>query len=152
MQNGDSSTNAPTNAGVVEKQSEWAGENAEIIHPDGRRETVQIAVGRSWSGALPRPEDFGQYGEILPDAPERLLRMLELEQQHRIAMERQLVPAEIAAGARGAEIRNSYLYCGVGAGGRYVRSRRSLASKCSTRWGPRLKRSAIFGRGDQEKR
>ena len=101
MQNGDSSTNAPTNAGVVEKQSEWAGENAEIIHPDGRRETVQIAVGRSWSGALPRPEDFGQYGEILPYAPGRLLRMLELEQQHRIAMERQLVPAEIAAGARG---------------------------------------------------
>lgn len=60
-----------------------------------------LSVGRSWSGALPRPEDFGQYGEILPYAPERLLRMLELEQQHRIAMERQLVPAEIAAGARG---------------------------------------------------
>lgn len=101
MQNGDSSANIPAETPNTEKQSESAGEKVEIIHPDGRRETVQIAVSASWSGALPRPADFGRYGEIVPDAPERPLRMLEEEQQHRIAMERQLIPAEITAGTRG---------------------------------------------------
>ncbi|MFV0409718.1 MAG: DUF2335 domain-containing protein [Paracoccus sp. (in: a-proteobacteria)] len=79
-----------------EKLSEQIGESVEIIHPDGRRETVRIAVSQSWSGALPRPEDFGRYGQVVPDAPERLLAMLEEEQRHRISMEQQLVPAEIA--------------------------------------------------------
>lgn len=100
-QNSDSFEKTPISPNKSTTQSEAAGETAEIIHPDGRRETVQISVSRSWSGALPRPEDFGRYGHVVPDAPERLLRMLEQEQQHRINMEQTLLPAEIRAGARG---------------------------------------------------
>lgn len=37
----------------------------------------------------------------MPDAPERILRMAEAEQRHRIDMEGQLVPANNKAGLRG---------------------------------------------------
>ncbi|MDO5643470.1 MAG: DUF2335 domain-containing protein [Paracoccus sp. (in: a-proteobacteria)] len=100
-QNNGSSQRAPLNQNKPTIQIEAAGETAEIIHTDGRRETVQMSVSRSWSGALPRPEDFGRYGHVVPDAPKRLLRMLEREQQHRITMEQALLPAEIRAGKRG---------------------------------------------------
>jgi uncharacterized membrane protein len=54
-----------------------------------------------WSGVLPRPEDFAKFGEIVPSAPERLLRMAELEQQHRISMESTIIPGNQKAGLRG---------------------------------------------------
>lgn len=50
---------------------------------------------------LPGPTDFAKYAEIVPDAPERLLAMAEREQAHRIAMESQIVPANMAVGLRG---------------------------------------------------
>jgi uncharacterized membrane protein len=83
------------------RQAELNAQRAEIIHPDGTREGVQIHQERMWSGVLPRPEDFGKYGEIVPDAPERILRMAEQEQQHRINLESQMVPADVLAGKRG---------------------------------------------------
>jgi uncharacterized membrane protein len=83
------------------RQAERDSQRAEIVHPDGTREEVEIRQERMWSGALPRPEDFGKYGQIVSDAPERILRMAELEQQHRINLESQIVPADISAGKRG---------------------------------------------------
>lgn len=56
---------------------------------------------QSWSGSLPRPEDFAKFGEVVLDAPERILRMAEKEQDHRISLEAQIVPANEAAGKRG---------------------------------------------------
>lgn len=82
-------------------QAERVSRTAEIVHADGSREQVELRAERVWSGALPRPEDFGRYGDVVPDAPERILRMAEQEQAHRIAMEQQIVPANNAAGARG---------------------------------------------------
>ena len=34
-------------------------------------------------GPLPAPMDFAAYGDVLPDAPERILAMAEKEQEHR---------------------------------------------------------------------
>lgn len=83
-------------------QAERLSQNAEIVRGDGTRETVELRAERlSWSGALPRPDDFARFGEIVPDAPERILRMAEREQQHRIDLEAQIVPANNAAGRRG---------------------------------------------------
>ncbi|MCE8508801.1 DUF2335 domain-containing protein [Ruegeria pomeroyi] len=83
------------------RQAERVSQRAEIIHDDGRREQVELEAQRFWSGALPRPEDFAKYAEIVADAPERILRMAEKEQDHRIDLERQIVPANNNAGARG---------------------------------------------------
>lgn len=82
-------------------QAERVSQNAEIVHGDGTREQVELRAERYWSGALPRPEDFARYAEIVPDAPERILLMAEREQQHRINLEAQIVPANNAAGRRG---------------------------------------------------
>ena len=83
------------------KQAERDARRAQVTHPDGRHEEVEIRSERLWSGVLPRPEDFAKFGEVVPSAPERLLRMAELEQQHRIALETQIVPENQRAGKRG---------------------------------------------------
>ena len=83
------------------QQAEAVSRRAEIIHEDGSREQVELKAQRFWAGALPRPEDFAKYAEVVPDAPERILRMAEKEQEHRISLEQQIVPADNKAGARG---------------------------------------------------
>ena len=97
----ENSQNLPTTNGEKSQQGEAVSRQAEIIHSDGTREQVELKAERFWSGALPRPEDFAKYSAVVEDAPERILKMAEKEQDHRIAMESQIVPAENAAGARG---------------------------------------------------
>ena len=91
-----------------QRQSRDASQQAERVArresrttDDGEHESVEVLAERSWSGALPRPEDFAKFGDVVPDAPERILRMAEKEQEHRIALEAQIVPANIRSGRRG---------------------------------------------------
>jgi uncharacterized membrane protein len=86
---------------ATQKQAERDDKRALVTHPDGRHEEVEIRSERMWSGVLPRPEDFAKFGAIVPSAPERLLRMAEMEQQHRIDLETKIVPENIKAGRRG---------------------------------------------------
>ena len=44
-----------------------------------------------YSGPLPHPDLLNRYREIIPDAPERILRMAERQSEHRIEMERRLI-------------------------------------------------------------
>jgi uncharacterized membrane protein len=98
-QNSDSSNLPDSNGGS--QQAESVSSNAIIKHEDGTEEAVELTAKKVWSGALPRPEDFAKYAQVVPDAPERILQMAEKEQQHRINLESQIVPADNAAGARG---------------------------------------------------
>lgn len=82
-------------------QAEANTRQAEIVHPDGTRESVLLNSERYWSGALPRPEDFAKYAEVVSDAPERILAMAEAEQQHRISVEGQIIKANAKSGSRG---------------------------------------------------
>ena len=82
-------------------QVERSAHRAERTNADGSREEIELMSERYWSGSLPRPEDFAKFGEIIPDAPERILRMAEKEQEHRISLESQIVPANNQAGRRG---------------------------------------------------
>ena len=90
-----------TSKRIEPKQAEREVKRAQVTHPDGRQDQLEIHSERSWTGVLPRPEDFAKFGEIVPDAPERLLKMAELEQQHRIALEALILPENIKAGTRG---------------------------------------------------
>lgn len=99
MQKNDS-VDPPTSQ-VDAQQAEQVSQRSEIYHDDGRQENVEMQAQRYWSGTLPRPEDFAKYADIVPDAPERILRMAEKEQDHRIDLERQIVPANNRAGKRG---------------------------------------------------
>lgn len=48
-----------------------------------QRNTQIISAEYMHKGPLPAPSDFLAYGEVLPDAPELILRMAEEEQKHR---------------------------------------------------------------------
>ncbi len=85
-------------------QAERDATRAEIVHPDGRRETLELHSERFWSGVLPRPEDFAKFGEIVPDAPERILWMAEAEQAHRIAVETKIVDGNLRSATRGQHL------------------------------------------------
>lgn len=43
---------------------------------------AQVIEQSSFSGPIPHPEVFRQYGEVLPDAPERILRVFEEDSKH----------------------------------------------------------------------
>ena len=68
----------------------------------GVAKAILYAVEKhSYSGPLPRPEDFAKYKTALPDAPERILTMAEKQQSHRIEMESTIVREDIALSKRG---------------------------------------------------
>lgn len=50
-----------------------------------------VSVGTSYSGPLPTPADFAAYKQVLPSAPERIMKMAEDIQQHRIKSETRLI-------------------------------------------------------------
>ena len=45
--------------------------------------SAQLMAEYIHQGPLPAPMDFAAYGDVLPDAPERILAMAEKEQEHR---------------------------------------------------------------------
>ena len=66
-------------------------------------------VASAWQGPLPSPEAVKQFDEIVESGAERIFRMAELEQQHRINSEKLIIQvnseaarAEIKAAIRGA--------------------------------------------------
>lgn len=46
------------------------------------------------SGPLPHPKILAQYGEVIPNAPERILAMAEAQSQHRREMEKEAMSQE----------------------------------------------------------
>ena len=58
----------------------------EDLSPEKRLALVKVlefTVESTFSGPLPRPEDFEKYNEILPNAAERIMAMAEKEQEMR---------------------------------------------------------------------
>ncbi|MDR1935839.1 MAG: DUF2335 domain-containing protein [Candidatus Accumulibacter sp.] len=61
-----------------------AKRNAGRANPPSRQ---VVAVASRWTGPLPAPESLAEFNAIIPDGAERIMRMAELEQAHRIAFE-----------------------------------------------------------------
>ncbi len=55
---------------------------------DGERRHGTIRIRRSYSGPVPPPDVAAGWRDLVPDAPERMLRMAESGQQHRVQMDR----------------------------------------------------------------
>lgn len=51
----------------------------DIISP---QELKGIVAAKEFYGPIPPPEIFRQYGEVVPDAPERILKVFEQDSQH----------------------------------------------------------------------
>jgi uncharacterized membrane protein len=55
------------------------------INQDRQRNDAQNEIiSQQWSGPLPPPSALAQFNEIIPNGAERIMRMVELEQAHRI--------------------------------------------------------------------
>lgn len=57
----------------------------------------QTLITQNWSGPLPPPEALARFDEIIPNGAERILRMTEQEQAHRLASESAALDANIQA-------------------------------------------------------
>ena len=49
----------------------------------------------SFSGPLPSPKDFKKYGDVVSDAPERILTMAETQLTHRVECENKIIASRI---------------------------------------------------------
>ena len=58
-----------------------SGYTPEVEEQDSGYEEEFFAVERSHSGPIPSPEDLDYYKQVLPDAPDRILRMAEQNAQ-----------------------------------------------------------------------
>jgi uncharacterized membrane protein len=56
---------------------------------------------QQWSGPLPPPGALEQFNQIIPNGAERIMRMVELEQEHRIKYEDDGLKATIRDTKRG---------------------------------------------------
>ena len=64
-------------------------------------EAQQGLVSQQWSGPLPPPRALEQFDSIIPNGAERIMAMVEREQQHRINQESAILEATIRDTRRG---------------------------------------------------
>lgn len=65
----------------------------ELFQDDSKKEKVLALVSRTMihSGPIPHPETLQQYNDIIPEGAERIMRMAENQQAHRIEMEKTVI-------------------------------------------------------------
>ena len=78
---------------------------------DGLEESVKdrilTVVTKTWvkikshSGPLPSPETLKKYSNLIPNGAERIMQMAEKQQEHRIWMEKDVVPKQVKQSGRG---------------------------------------------------
>lgn len=73
--------------------------------PKDKKEMVEraLTVIRSeiYSGPIPSPESFEKYEKVLPGAADRILKMAERQQEHRMSLEKEAVGSQVRQGKRG---------------------------------------------------
>ena len=61
----------------------------------------QTTVHYSHSGPLPNPDDLKRYNSVLPGAAERILKMAETQQSHRLGLEDRAIAEQLRQAGRG---------------------------------------------------
>ena len=59
-----------------------------------------MAQSQQWSGPLPPPAALEHFNQIIPHGAERIMAMVEREQEHRIEYEKKQVDGEISGNKR----------------------------------------------------
>lgn len=65
------------------------------------RQQVQMTQSFSFSGPLPPPQLLGQYNDVIPNGAERLMKMAEVQQNHRQELEKAVINGNVKAESRG---------------------------------------------------
>lgn len=73
--------------------------------PENRKEEVKEALmvirSEMYSGPIPSPEALARYEEIQPGAADRILKMAEKQQEHRMALETKAIGGQVDQSKRG---------------------------------------------------
>lgn len=73
--------------------------------PENKREEVKEALmvmrSEMYSGPIPPPEALARYEEIQPGAADRILKMAEKQQDHRMALETKAIGGQVDQSKRG---------------------------------------------------
>ena len=72
----------------------------------------QLVSHQSFSGPIPHPEIFRKYGEIIPDAPERILQVFEDDSRHVRAIQFAALNAECRDNRRAHWMAWSLIFAG----------------------------------------
>jgi uncharacterized membrane protein len=72
----------------------------QAANPTNKQPDRQVVVSQQWSGPLPPPKALADFDLIIPGASERILGMVEAEQQHRISHESTVLRAQISDNKR----------------------------------------------------
>lgn len=86
---------ASDDAGALEPASpepltpEVVSPTTEALSEEDREEASLQVYGEYYAGPIPHPQILRQYGEIIPDGPNRILVMAEKQAEHRREQERQ---------------------------------------------------------------
>ena len=94
----------PTNEELSEEITD-INKILETLEPEQRTKIesafMALETEHTFCGPLPAPEDFKAYGEVIPDAPERILCLMEQQVEHRISTERNIVTSGLKESRRG---------------------------------------------------
>jgi uncharacterized membrane protein len=86
-----------------ERQAKHSTEKKEIgvvAETDAMAEHLIVARQVGFEGPIPHPDIFKKYGEIIPDAPERILRVFEEDSAHSRAVGKAALEAQVADNRR----------------------------------------------------
>lgn len=62
---------------------------------------MEESIETSYKGPIPPPDYLKGYKDVLPNAPERIFAMAEVQQKHRMAMEKMIVGRNLSLSERG---------------------------------------------------
>lgn len=93
IQKNDSLPNDNNNGDLEEITGILEKEIPEIARDPKKKTAVirKIQMMCAYSGPLPPPEMLERYGKIIPNAPERILKMAERQSEHRIELEKVVI-------------------------------------------------------------
>jgi uncharacterized membrane protein len=75
--------------------------------PQANKQAVvqqQVSTATQWQGPLPPPDALEKFNHIVDNGAERVFRMAEIEQQHRLESERAALQSNIDAAANESKI------------------------------------------------
>lgn len=75
----------------------------QVVQREAEASLVHISHSSQFSGPIPPPKLMAEYQELIPDAPERILRLAELQADHRRTIESKVIDNEIIRSRRGLQ-------------------------------------------------
>lgn len=72
-----------------------------IEQKKGGKNKGQLLVANQHTGPIPTAEEFARYGEVIPDAPERILKVFEEDSKHVRELQSAALSGEISLDRRG---------------------------------------------------